>query len=57
MHDCVEFLKNEMARNTQVTEQVRDILATFRVTTAIAGWVAAIATAVAAVWAAITQLK
>lgn len=49
LHDCVEILKVELKRNTEVTEQVRDILGTFRITLAIAKWVAALGAAAAAV--------
>ena len=45
LHDCVESLKVELKKNTEVTEQVRDILGTFRITMAIAKWVAAIGAA------------
>lgn len=48
----VADLKQEMARNTAVTEQVRDILATFKTLGAIAKWVTAIAGAIAAIFAA-----
>lgn len=44
----VDDLKLEMKRNTEVTEQVRDILASFRVMMAVAKWFTAIAGAVAA---------
>lgn len=47
------LLKKDMAQNTEVTMQVRDILASFRVIAKVAKWLTAIATAVAAVYAAI----
>lgn len=50
LHDCVEELKREMNKNTVVTEQVRDILASFQVVGAIAKWVAAIGAAATAVY-------
>jgi hypothetical protein len=49
----VDALKVEMTRNTAVTEQVRDILATFKVLFVAAKWVAAIAAAWVAVKAAL----
>ena len=45
-------LKKQMAENTEITHQVRDMLASFRVIAVIAKWVAAVAAAVAAVVAA-----
>lgn len=41
--DDVSQLKLEMKRNTEVTEQVRDILASFRVIAAVAKWLTVIA--------------
>jgi hypothetical protein len=51
LHDCVEGLKLEMKKNTEVTEQVRDILASFRIAGAIAKWIGGMAGAAAGVWA------
>jgi len=50
LHGCVELLKKEMERNTVVTEQVRDILASFRIVGAIAKWCAAIGAAATALY-------
>jgi hypothetical protein len=44
----VDQLKDEMRRNTEVTEQVRDILASFKIIAAVAKWLTAIAGAGAA---------
>lgn len=57
LHDCVEGLKVELKKNTEVTEQVRDILATFRISMAIAKWVAAIGAAAGACVAFVRSLK
>lgn len=51
----VDILKVQMAENTAVTMQVRDILASFRVAHAVAKWTAAIIGAAAAVKAGLTQ--
>lgn len=45
-----EELKKEMAANTAVTNDIRDILGTFRVVGAVAKWVAGIAAAFTAVY-------
>jgi len=57
LHDCVEALKVAVRKNTEVTEQVRDILGTFRVTMAVAKWVAAIVGAIVASVAFLRSLK
>lgn len=44
----MDDVKKELAKNTEVTEQVRDILASFKVIAAVAKWLTAIAGAVAA---------
>ena len=44
----MEDVKRDLAKNTVVTEQVRDILASFRVMMAVAKWFTAIAGAIAA---------
>lgn len=46
----VSDLKQQMARNTEITEQVRDILTSFRVIAAAAKWVTAIVAACVALW-------
>lgn len=46
LHDCIE-------KNTSITEDVRDILASFKVMLHIGKWVAAIAGAIAATLVAI----
>lgn len=50
-------LKEQMAENTEITGQVRDMLASFRVIAVVAKWVTAIAAAVAAVVAAWHSFK
>lgn len=50
LHSCVEELKKAVAENAVVLEQVRDILASFRVLGAIAKWVAAIGAAATATY-------
>lgn len=57
LHDCVEALKAEMKKNTEVTEQVRDILATFRISMVVAKWIAAIAAAGGACVAFLRSVK
>lgn len=49
LHDCVESAKaqgrkNEelIAENTKITQEVRDILATFRIVAAVAKWLTAV---------------
>lgn len=44
----VESLQHQMAENTEVTMQVRDILASFKTAAAIAKWITTIAAAGAA---------
>lgn len=60
LHGCVEGLKSqvtslqsEMTRNTAVTQDVRDILGTFKVTMALGKWIAAVTTAAVGVAAAV----
>ena len=57
LHECVETLKiqvgevrGELRQNTEVTEQVSDILGTFRFTLTAAKWLTAICTAFLALW-------
>lgn len=47
----VDELKKQMAVNTEVTLQVRDILASFRGVAAVAKWITAIAGMIAAILA------
>lgn len=47
----VEDLKRQMAVNTEVTCQVRDILASFKVVASVAKWITAIAGMIAALLA------
>lgn len=47
----VDDLKKQMALNTEMTTQVRDILASFRVAASVAKWVTAIAGMIAALLA------
>lgn len=51
MASDIASLKTEMVSNTEITAQVRDLLASFRVMAAIAKWVTAIAAAGAALLA------
>ena len=46
----VNALQKEMTANTEITRQVADVLASFRVMAAIAKWCSAIAVGVSAVW-------
>lgn len=64
LHDCVEDLKSKVVglkldieKNTQVTEQVRDILGTFKVTMAVGKWIGAAGAAAAGITAAIKGWK
>ena len=64
LHDCVEelkahvgALKTELARNTEVTEQVRDILGTFKVTMAVGKWIGAAGAATAGLIAVLRGWK
>ncbi len=52
----MESLQHQMVENTEVTMQVRDILASFKTAAAIAKWITTIAAAIAAVLAAIKGL-
>lgn len=49
LHDCIESVKADVRRNTVITEDVRDVLGSFRVMASIAKWVTAIAAAYVAV--------
>jgi phage terminase Nu1 subunit (DNA packaging protein) len=53
----VAELKQQMAENTAVTTQVRDILTSFRVAGAIAKWIASIGAGVAATYHGWTFFK
>lgn len=57
LHDCVEQLKKAVAENAVVLEQVREILASFRVLRAVAAWIGAVGVAVAAVIGAVKTIK
>jgi hypothetical protein len=46
-------VKEELNKNTEITEQVRDLLASFRVMASVAKWITAVAAAIAGVLAAI----
>lgn len=57
LHECVEGLKSQvtslqadMQKNTEVTEQVRDILGTFRFTMAAGKWLAAVGAGAVGLW-------
>jgi hypothetical protein len=49
LHVCVESVKTALRENTEVTEQIRDILRSFRILMVIAKWIAAIGAAAAAI--------
>jgi hypothetical protein len=53
----VSELKRQMAENTVVTVQVRDILASFRIVGKVAKWTTAVVTACAVVWGAIKGVR
>ena len=53
----VTELKTQMAAHMETTNQIRDILASFRVAGAIAKWAAAIAGGCAAVYASFKGVK
>lgn len=57
LHECVEALKSQMAENTVITKQVRDILASFQIIGAIAKWVAAIGAGATAVYHGVDWLR
>lgn len=46
----IEELKRELRHNTQITEHVADLLASFRVVGAVAKWVGAVAAACVAIY-------
>jgi hypothetical protein len=48
--DRVARIEEGLAKNTAITEQVADVLASFRVMAALAKWCAAIGTGALAVW-------
>ena len=57
LHDCVELVKievrslqEEMKKNTEVTEQVRDILGSFRFTLAAGRWLTAVGAGAVGLW-------
>lgn len=52
----VADLKRQMAENTAITTQVRDVLASFRTIAAVAKWVSVVAAACVAVYHGITAL-
>ena len=53
----VALLKGQMAENTEVTKQVRDILNSFRLLKSVAAWVIAIGAAVATLFHGIDFLR
>lgn len=53
----ISDLQRDMKANTEITTQVRDLLATFAILASVAKWVAAISAAVAGVWAMIKGFK
>lgn len=55
--DDVSSLKVAMTQNTIITEQVRDVLASFRVAAAVSKWGAAITAGALALWHLITKMR
>ena len=53
----ISDLQTEMKRNTETTEQVRDILTSFRMLAIAAKWIAAIGAGVAAIWHGVDFLR
>ena len=53
----VSDLKAQMARNTEITEQVRDILTSFRVIGAVAKWITALIAGFLALYHGVDNLK
>jgi hypothetical protein len=56
LHSDVALLKTQMLRNTEITEQIRDVLTSFRVVASVAKWGAAIVAGAAALWHGIDLL-
>ena len=52
LQDDVKDLKRQMAVNTEITKEVHDILASFRIVGAVAKWVGVVAGALTAVYGA-----
>jgi hypothetical protein len=46
----MEMIGNDLKRNNEVTEQVRDLVGSIRMSAAIGKWVAAVGAGVVAVW-------
>lgn len=46
----VAVLKTQMAENTEVTKQVRDILTSFRIAGTVAKWIASVAAGIVAIY-------
>lgn len=57
MAQQIASLQSEMAINTEVTKQVRDILTSFHIIAAFAKWLTIISACIAAVWTLIQKLK
>ncbi|HLB49829.1 MAG TPA: hypothetical protein VJL59_22660 [Anaerolineales bacterium] len=53
----VAVLKEQMAENTKVTCQVRDILASFRIVGSVAKWTAAVGAGATALWHGVDFLR
>ena len=53
----VADLKISMVQNTIITEQVRDVLASFRIMASVSKWLAAISAGAIGLWHAWTKLK
>ena len=54
--DRVARIEEGLAKNTAITEQVADVLASFRVMAALAKWCAAIGAGTLAVWHGVQEL-
>ena len=53
-HDCLERLKTAVAAGTEVTEEVRELLAAFKVFGRIAKWGSVVGAAMFSLWHGIT---
>ena len=55
--DDVAELKKQMVLNTEITQQVRDILTSFRVIGAVAKWITALIAGALALWHGADNVK
>lgn len=49
-HDCIERMKAAVAANTEVTEEVRALLSTFKVVSSFTRWGAVVSAAAFSTW-------